>query len=104
MKYNLSISSVTPSSGVHSNTMRPGETGGEAPPDARGIENMFSVYHRPEAGTSNLRSSQIAVASVSGFIESHICQPRGCTFEVRLTCLLILWRKDPSAQRRSCSS
>jgi hypothetical protein len=41
--------------------------------DATGIENTVSVSHwPPELGTSNLHSSHIAVASLSGLSDSHI--------------------------------
>jgi len=74
-KTNLSRSSVTPSSGVHSNIMTPGKPSEEeALLRDSGIEKTVSDSHQPDAGTSNLRSNQMAVASLSGFIDSHILQ------------------------------
>jgi hypothetical protein len=35
------------------------------------IENIASETHCPDEGTSNLRSNQMAVASLSGFMDSH---------------------------------
>ena len=74
----LSISSRTPSIGVHSNISIPGYPGSfEALLGERGIEKIASDTHSPESGTLNLRSIQIAVASLSGFTDNHICQGTG---------------------------
>lgn len=74
-RYFLSISSGTPSIGVHSNTSIPGYPGSlESLLGERGIEKIASDTHSPESGTLNLRSIQIAVASLSGLTDNHICQ------------------------------
>lgn len=103
-----SKSSSTPSSGVHSNMMTPGYPsaviGGL---DATGIENTVSVSHcPPEPGTSNLHSSQMAVASLSGLRDSHIRQKLddGDFDDLDLRTERTIWRKEPCAQRRACSS
>ena len=101
----FSRSSVISPNGLHSNTIKPGYplVGGPSTEEI-GIEKTDSEAHEPEAGTSNLRSNHMAVASLSGFIESQICQGSFSVDGLRvLTCLRITSRNDPCAHLSSWS-
>jgi len=99
----FSRSSVISPKGVHSNTIRPGYPPGPLADD-NGIENTVSFDQVPEMGTSNLRSNQIAVASLSGFIESQMFQGIFNAEEFSdLICFLMTCKNDPGDQRSSCS-
>jgi len=101
----FSRSSVISPNGLHSNTIKPGYPLLDgSPTEEMGMEKTDSEAHDPEAGTSNLRSNHMAVASLSGFIESQICQG---SFSVDglsvLTCLRMTSRNDPCAHLSSWS-
>jgi len=101
VKYYFSSSSAS-FWGVHSNKIIPGYPGFLEVDN--GIEKIFSETQSPEFGISNLRSSQIAVASLSGFKDNQISH--GSASVDGLTscmCFLITLRKEPCAQRCSCS-
>jgi len=102
----FSRSSETSPRGVHSKMISPGYAAVvELREVDRGMENADSVTHEPECGMSNLRSIQMAVASLSGFRESQISQGRLRVDELTLlTWARITCRKDPWAHRSSCSS
>ena len=101
----FSRSSVISPKGLHSNTIKPGYPLVEGPPaEEMGMEKTDSEAHDPEAGTSNLRSNHMAVASLSGFIESQICQGSFSVDGLRvLTCLRMTSRNDPCAHLSSWS-
>lgn len=101
----LSRSSVISPNGLHSNTIKPGYPPVEGPASEEiGMEKTDSEAHDPEAGTSNLRSSHMAVASLSGFNESQICQGSFSVDGLRVpTCLRMTSRNDPCAHRSSWS-
>ena len=69
---------------MHSKTINPGKPGGlRALEDDSGIVKIDSETQDPEFGILNLRSSQMAVASLSGFRDNHIshgsCDVAGLT-------------------------
>ena len=67
---------VTSPNGVHSNTIMPREPDTlvvSGTSDNKRITNIESDTQEPEAGTTNLRSNHISVASYSRFIDNHIC-------------------------------
>lgn len=101
----FSRSSVISPKGLHSNTIKPGYPLVDGPPtEEMGMEKTDSEAHDPEAGTSNLRSNHMAVASLSGFIESQICQGSFSVDGLRvLTCLRMTSRNDPCAHLSSWS-
>jgi hypothetical protein len=101
----FSRSSVISPNGLHSNTIKPGYPLVDGPAtEETGMEKTDSEAHDPEAGTSNLRSSHMAVASLSGFIESQICQGSFSVDGLRvLTCLRMTSRNDPCAHLSSWS-
>jgi hypothetical protein len=101
----LSSSSTTSPTGVHSNTIIPGKPGVLEPLEGdSGIAKTDSETQDPDSGISNLRSSQMAVASLSGFKDSQMFHgSRNVEWLIFCTCFLMTLRKDPCAQRCSCS-
>ena len=63
---------------------------------ASGIVKTESETQDPESGISNLRSSQIAVASLSGFRDNQISHwSRNVGELILYRCFLMTLRKEP---------
>ena len=87
--------------------MRPGWPS-PAAASSQNIEKTRSDTHAPDVGTSNFCSSQIAVCSLSGFVQSHVLQfcrrPSLLVLAFERSCEVRTVRRVPRAQRRSFSS
>ena len=72
----LASSSSTSPNGVRSKMIKPGQPidSGYRHFGEIGMENMSLVNHFPDSGTSSLCCTQMAVPSLTVFVESQICQ------------------------------
>jgi hypothetical protein len=93
----FSSSSTTSPTGEHSNTIIPGKPGArELLEGASGIVKTESETQDPESGISNLRSSQIAVASLSGFRDNQMShESRNVGEWILCIYFLMTLRKEP---------